>query len=250
MKKRKKRSNINGTISGARARELFTPTSRAVNSPASSIRPQNVPKALLRPGAVIAGGNREVGVVSRGEDTTDGISIIFSKFSDLRAEDLLAFHRRWLPVLRNVNGSMSASFNWPGGYLNHVEDAFEIAGSLFQVASVSSKINLEEAYITLYFHDIERPVRYARSQGLSLPDGIADTELGISSGGRQNFYSEVLPQLGIVLNERELHALRYFHEVDRLAAVKLVAGERLAGFCQSCDVLSHRKAESYKIALR
>jgi hypothetical protein len=177
--------------------------------------------------------------------SVDLVSNILSNLKDPRRGVLFDFHHRWRTILEQAKGSINSSFSWSGGYLAHIKDTFEIAQRLYPVVSVSSNINLEEALITLYFHDFERPVRYARTQRLLMPDDIESTELGISSAGRQSFYSEVLRDLGIVLNERELYALRYFQKPDRAAAVKLFQGEALAGFCQMCDVSSHRKGESY-----
>lgn len=253
--KRKKRGNLSGTVKGARELSIFkkdgnSGTSRNCAIRVSDDQRPDVTKAVLRPLPVVApvvvGCQRKGPLTGELNQDTDGVSIAFSKMSDPRGELLLDFHQRWLPVLRTVKGTIYSSFNWPGGYLHHIEDAFEIAGNLFPVVSAESKINIEEALIALYFHDFERPVRYARNQGLTLPDGLYDTEVGISSAGRQSLYQEVLPNVGIMLNERELHALRYFHEAERTAAFRLMAGEVLAGFCQMCDVFSHRKAESYQ----
>jgi hypothetical protein len=165
--------------------------------------------------------------------------VLLGALSGPRAGILLDFHQRWNTILQDAPGSRSSSFSWRGGYLSHIKDTIEIAKRHHPVLPESSGIDLEEALIVLYFHDIERPVLYARSRGLQIPDGVNETDLGVNSMGRISFYSEVLPSLGIELNKREFYALKFFHEFVGVRAADQ-SGEQLAGFCRMCDVYSHR----------
>ena len=145
---------------------------------------------------------------------------------DPRREAILNFHQEFQDKIYLAKGSSFNHQSWPGGYADHIADAFRICEVLCShlpgIRPVN--INLDSALIVIYFHDLEKMWKYT--------DGtLVDKE---------EWYNKYLPERGITFTEEELNALRYTHgEGDDYRKDARVMNE-LAAICHAADNLSAR----------
>jgi len=145
---------------------------------------------------------------------------------DPRRDAILDFHQEFKDKIYTAKGSSYNHQAWPGGYADHIADAFRICEVLCsQLPKIRPiNVNYDSALIVIYFHDIEKMWKYT--------DGtLIDKE---------KWYNEYLPSRGITFTEEELNALRYTHgEVDDYRKDARVMNQ-LAAICHAADNVSAR----------
>ncbi len=136
------------------------------------------------------------------------------------------FHNKHMELFNTSVGSGSNHQSWEGGYKDHINQCFDLASRLYDIAKFP--FTFESAILVLYFHDIEKLWR-----GTNVD--------------KEKYYTEILPnEFSIIFTEEELNALKYIHgEGNEYRKDKRIMNE-LAAFCHSCDVLSARCFHSIK----
>jgi|APCry1669188879_1035177.scaffolds.fasta_scaffold02692_6 hypothetical protein len=146
---------------------------------------------------------------------------------DERKEFILKFHKDHLPLMLEAKGSMCNHQAWKGGYLDHIQECFNIAesiyGALCKIHSLPFK--LSECFVVLYFHDIEKIWKYTINE-------IIDKKL---------YYKTILQEnYSIIFSEQEQNALKYIHGENEYYSSKKRVMNELAAFCHSVDTISSR----------
>ncbi len=146
---------------------------------------------------------------------------------DQRKKSIIKFHEDHLLLILEAKGSNSNHQAWKGGYLDHIQECFNIADSIYGALCKIRPLpfKLSECFIVLYFHDIEKIWKYTTNE-------IIDKKL---------YYQTTLQKkYSIVFSEQELNALKYIHgENEDYSGKKRVMNE-LAAFCHSVDTISAR----------
>ena len=143
---------------------------------------------------------------------------------DQRREAIIRFHKNHLSSMLEAKGSSSNHQAWKGGYLDHIQESFNIAEGIY---SILYKIHplpfqLSECFVVLYFHDIEKIWKYTTN-------AIID---------KNHYYQTTLQEnYGIVFSALEQNALKYIHgENEDYSGKKRVMTE-LAAFCHAVDTI-------------
>jgi hypothetical protein len=148
---------------------------------------------------------------------------------------LLDHHRA---LFETVQGSTHNHQAWPGGYVDHVTDAMNVAVVLHAALGAARPLPfpLADALLIVFLHDVEKPWKYE-------PDpagGIREIEALRSKDAQRAFREEALARRGIVLTDDQRNALTYVEgESKDYSNVRRVMGP-LAAFCHLCDVTSAR----------
>lgn len=139
---------------------------------------------------------------------------------------LTEYHNKHITLFNTVVGSGGNHQSWEGGYSDHINQCFELASRMYDIARFP--FTFESVILVLYFHDIEKLWR--------------GTDFD-----KEKYYTDVLPnEFSIIFTEEELNALKYIHcEGNDYQKDKRVMNE-LAAFCHSCDTLSARCFHSVK----
>jgi hypothetical protein len=152
---------------------------------------------------------------------------ILKTLEDSRRDAVLAFHDEYAYLMHLAKGSSHNHQAWEGGYIDHIGECLNIASrcysALEQIRSPLPFTFASAAYV-LYFHDIEKIFKYTTGEDID----------------KDEWYTRILPDRGIVFTAQELNALEYAHgEVHDHSKTERKMNE-LAAFCHSCDVLSAR----------
>ena len=148
---------------------------------------------------------------------------------------LLQDNRR---LFESAPGSSHNHQAWPGGYLDHVTETMNIALALYRtmVSRRPLPFSLADALLVLFLHDIEKPWKYAATEGPM-------TDFPLVSNikrHRHEFRLNKLAEYGISLTAEQTNAMRYVEgEHADYSARHRVMGP-LAAFCHICDVASAR----------
>ena len=132
-------------------------------------------------------------------------------------------------ILRLAPGSSHNHQAWPGGYLDHVKEAINIALKLYPVMEEIRPLpfSLSDALFVLFFHDIEKPWKYVLKEKF-----LNKTE-------RHEFRKNIITELGYNLSEEQEQAIKYTEgELDYSPTERKMSP--LAAFCHMCDVASAR----------
>ncbi len=128
-------------------------------------------------------------------------------------------------------GSLTKHQAWPGGYINHLEEAMNIGLGMFEMMNTFRKLDftLSDALLILFLHDLEKPFRYIE------PKQEMNTEKE-----KKNFVQTIIDQYSIVLSDNHKNALQYIHgEGDDYSRTENVQ-KPLAAFVHLCDATSAR----------
>lgn len=128
-------------------------------------------------------------------------------------------------------GSLTKHQAWIGGYINHLEEAMNIASSMFEMMNNFRTLDftLSDAILILFLHDLEKPFRYIE------PKQELNTEKE-----KKDFVQTIIDKYGIILNENHKNALHYIHgEGDDYSRTENVQ-KPLAAFVHLCDTTSAR----------
>jgi hypothetical protein len=130
----------------------------------------------------------------------------------------------------DAKGSSHNHQNWKGGYFDHIKNTMEYATILY--AQLKPPIDLSDAILVLFLHDIEKPIKYSQSEYPWFFSTMPRNDNDIRA--------ELIKHFNIQLNNDQKLALKYIHgEGDDYKKDERVMSP-LAAFCHCCDVISAR----------
>jgi hypothetical protein len=143
-----------------------------------------------------------------------------------------------------ASGSSHNHQTWPGGYLDHVTECMNLAIQFYLTLKLCRPLDfdLSEALVVMFLHDIEKPWRYQ----LNKETGQLETIPGMQDkAARAQNRNETIARYGLVLNARQLNAMKYVEgELDDYTPKQRMMWP-LAAFCHLCDVWSARGWPNY-----
>ena len=127
---------------------------------------------------------------------------------------------------------------WAGGYLDHVQEAMNVAVVLFDALSAARPLghSLSDALVVVFLHDLEKPWAYeldANGVRVRKP-ALADKD------GQQEFRLRTARECGLTLTASQADAMRFVEGEIGHYSNKHRAMSPLAAFCHLCDVTSAR----------
>lgn len=134
-------------------------------------------------------------------------------------------------------GSSNNHHTWEGGYLDHLIQTIEIAGCIFRPLSQYNSLpfSLEDVFMCLYLHDIEKPWKY-------IPECVSSDLNNIdlsTKDKRREFRNLIISKYGFQLTPEQLNGIEYAEgEFDYSPRQRKMG--RLAAFVHMCDVWSAR----------
>lgn len=137
--------------------------------------------------------------------------------------------------------TQGATYNhqaWPGGYLDHVTEAMNVAVLLNPCLSAARALpfSLSDALLVVYLHDIEKPWKYE----LGIDGQLHHKPEMNTKALAQAFREQKLAEYGIALTAEHLNGIKYVEgELNDYTNTRRVMGP-LAAFCHLCDVTSAR----------
>ena len=202
----------------------------------------------------------------------DKLRPVLSDLIGNRAKGVLEFHDDHIEEILSAKGSSHNHQNWEGGLHDHLFHCFVLAQDLYKILNERIgpgpytqvgvyggpetergqmingvydlrpiALSLESAIIVLYFHDIEKILKYqlSRQKGLVFSPATRYPRRIVES--KDAWYLGILPhKYGIEFDEQEYNALKYVHgEGEDYRKDERVASP-LAGFVHSIDFLSSR----------
>jgi len=141
-------------------------------------------------------------------------------------------------LFQTVPGSTNNHQNWPGGYIDHVGEAMNIAVVLYGTLEALRPFpcSLSDVLLVVFLHDVEKPWKYElRADGqlyhrANMPNKEAC----------QRFRMEKLAEYGIVLTPEQENGLQYAEgELNDYTNRRRVMGP-LACVAHMCDIASAR----------
>lgn len=142
-------------------------------------------------------------------------------------------------LFRVAHGSSHNHQNWPGGYLDHVTECMNLAADFYMLLNSKRKLDftLSEALVVLFLHDIEKPWRYRLNEESGQLETIPEM---LDKPARAQNRNQTIASYGLVLNTRQLNAMKYVEgELDDYTPSRRMMWP-LAAFCHLCDVWSAR----------
>ena len=139
---------------------------------------------------------------------------------------------KWELLIR-VQGSTHNHQAWPGGYLDHITDAMNLALIDFLTFNRIRRLpfTLSDLLFCIFWHDSEKPSSYEVA-----PDGgMQRVEALRSKAAQHAFRAERLKEYGVVLTPEQTNALKYCEgEMGDYSNEHRVMGP-LAAFCHRAD---------------
>ncbi len=156
-----------------------------------------------------------------------------------RRRPLFDYHNAHLSLFNNARGSGGYHQNWPGGYRDHLEQAFALGTLILDEAfSYTDRLHeydqtLSSLILVLYYHDIEKMFKYSTG----LPEGF----------DKDVYLETILPVKHLlVLTAEELSAIKFIHgESDDLYQRGARMGG-LAAIAHAADIVSARFLKDYR----
>lgn len=141
-------------------------------------------------------------------------------------------------IFKKTVGSTHNHQAWEGGYLDHVQDAMNIAVQFYRCMNNlrSLPFTLSDTLITVFAHDLEKPWKYELG---------ADNQYRHRAGMQtktehQAFRIKKLAEYGITLTKPQINGIQYAEgEINDYTNTRRVM-EPLAAFTHLCDVTSAR----------
>lgn len=141
-------------------------------------------------------------------------------------------------IFQVAYGSTHNHQSWPGGYLDHVQEAMNIAIVLFkQLNSIRPlKFTLSDLLLVVYLHDVEKPWKYETAvDGTRVHKSEMQTK-----AAHQCSRMKIIEKYGICLNEDQLNGVEYAEgELVGYSNQQRAMGP-LACVAHMCDVASAR----------
>ncbi len=140
-------------------------------------------------------------------------------------------------LFETVQGSSHNHQAWPGGYVDHVTEAMNVAYLLYAFNGLRPlPFTRSDALLVLFIHDIEKPWKYE----LAADGGLQEIEALRDKSAQHEFRIRKLDEYGIALTPDQLNALTYVEgEYKEYSNKRRMMGP-LAAFCHLCDVTSAR----------
>jgi hypothetical protein len=141
-------------------------------------------------------------------------------------------------LFQQVQGSSHNHQFWPGGYIDHVTDAMNIAVVLYDSFSRLRPLpfSLSDALLVVFLHDIEKPWKYEVKL-----DGRLDYLESLKDKERcHRFRAAKLAEYGIKLTPDQENGMKYVEGEFEDYSNRRRVQEPLAAFCHLCDVTSAR----------
>lgn len=181
----------------------------------------------------------------------DKLRPVLSNLIGTRVKGVLEFHDDHIEEILSAEGSSHNHQNWEGGLHDHLFHCFVLAQDLYKILNErigpesqrGQMINgvydlrpipfsLESAIIVLYFHDIEKILKYQLKRS-RYPRRIVES--------KDAWYLGILPhKYRIEFDEQEYNALKYAHGEGEDYRKDARVASPLAGFVHSIDYLSAR----------
>ena len=148
---------------------------------------------------------------------------------------LLASHAA---AIAAAPGSSHNHQAWPGGYLDHVQEAMNVAVVLYAALAAHRPLehSLSDALVVVFLHDLEKPWAYeldATGTKVRKP-ALADKD------GQQAFRIATATASGLALTEGQIDAMRFVEGELGHYSNKRRTMSPLAAFGHLCDVTSAR----------
>jgi len=140
-------------------------------------------------------------------------------------------------LFSQARGSTRKHQAWPGGYLDHVVDACNVGLVLYNGLAGCRPLpfSRSDVMLVMLLHDVEKPWKYIQEGG----EWVRSEALR----ERKDAWALQLAKIteyGIVLDERQLNALKYVEgENDDYSSKGRVMNE-LAALCHCADIVSAR----------
>lgn len=133
-------------------------------------------------------------------------------------------------------GSLTKHQAWEGGYINHLEEAMNVAFGMFEMLNGFRPLDftLSDALLILFLHDLEKPFRYVE------PKQELDTE-----NEKKAFVQTFIDTYNIVLTKNHENALHYIHGEGDDYSRTINVQKPLAAFVHLCDTVSARIWHEY-----
>lgn len=174
--------------------------------------------------------NREVSL----EKVERGIDLMEDKYRNICLQILNDYR----DLIINAPGSRHNHQTWPGGYIDHVAECFELADYFIQFKPARDRnFSLSDAYLVIFLHDVEKPFAYSFDENDKI---IVNPELK-DKVAKKEFRDALIKRYRINLTEMHKNALAYIEGVpsEDYSAEGRVMGE-LAAFCHVVDTWSAR----------
>lgn len=143
-----------------------------------------------------------------------------------------------LKLFQAVQGSTHNHQNWPGGYIDHVQEIMNIAIVQYKLLSSLRPLpfSLSDLLLVVYLHDIEKPWKYELGD-----DGQLHHKTCMKNKeDHQRFRMSKLAEYGIVFTPEQENGMKYAEgEINDYSNRHRVMGP-LACLAHVCDVLSAR----------
>ena len=161
------------------------------------------------------------------------IEYFLEKINTKNKEKLIKMHKYFLENFSDSKGSSYNHQTWEWWYFDHIKDILNFAEILFE--TINSKIKkvdfeLQDAFLVLFLHDIEKPIKYSKNNILEFQNLKTNEDI-------RNF---LIKKFDIKLNELHKNALKYIHWEWKDYSNKKRVSSPLATFCHICDVMSAR----------
>lgn len=160
----------------------------------------------------------------------------------------LNLHKHFLD---NYSDAKWSSFNhqaWTWWYMQHIKDILNLSEIIHDTTKDyhKNKFNIEDAYLVLFLHDIEKPVFYTKNKTNEVLD-LLDWK---TEKNKEEYVWKVrdyfLEKFNIILNDDIKHALKYIHwEWDDFSQKKRISSP-LGSHCHIADTFSARISYDYK----
>ncbi len=156
-----------------------------------------------------------------------------------------AIYSDYKDLFEAAPGSSHNHQTWPGGYADHITDAMNIVGTLFDSLAATGRslpFTRADAMLVIFLHDLEKPFKFTIDEKGNLTDNpdIPDKQ---ARAAKRN---EVIGQYGIVLDEQQTNAMQYVEGIrdNEYTPSRRIMGE-LAALCHCADILSARMWYNY-----
>lgn len=152
-------------------------------------------------------------------------------------EGCRALLARHAAAMAEAPGSSHNHQAWPGGYLDHVQEAMNVAIVLHDALSAHRPLehSLSDALVVMFLHDLEKPWAYETKDGVR----TRKPEL-TEKDGQQAFRLRIATECGLELSEAQANAMRHVEGEIGTYSNKKRSMSPLAAFCHLCDVTSAR----------
>ncbi len=153
-------------------------------------------------------------------------------------------------LLNNYSDSKGSSCNhqaWFGWYMQHIKDILNLSEIIYDSTKNyhQNKFDVEDSYLTLFLHDIEKPILYTQN----VTGETLHFDKRLEEASKEDVIAEIreyfLESFDIILNDDINHALKYIHwEWDDFSQKEKISSP-LGSHCHIVDTFSARISYDY-----